>query len=57
MTYKSTDELKRELEESQDECARYRRQLQRAVDRLAELGVIDNIPHTKYLIVSGRVEL
>jgi len=53
----SNDELERQLEESQDEAYRYKKQLEKAVDKLADMGAIDNNPHTKYLFRTGQKEL
>ena len=53
----SKDELQRQLDEKTVECMMYRRQLEKAVDKLVEVGVIDNLPHTKYKYASGQREL
>ena len=51
------DELKRQLEEAQTECDRYRRVAWSAIDMLADLGVIESIPHTKYQYATGARSL
>lgn len=56
MKESTVDELERQLEESQGECTRYRRVLERAVDRLAEIGLIDSSPYARRLFVSGERE-
>ena len=53
----SADELKRQLEEKELECDRYRRVAWNAIDKLTDLGVIDNLPHTKYQYATGQREL
>lgn len=57
MKESTVDELERQLEESQGECIRYRRVLERAADRLAEIGLIDSNPYARRLFVSGEREL
>lgn len=51
------DQLIDLLEDSEEEASRYRRQLAKAVDKLIELGIIDNLPHTRKNYATGHIEL
>ncbi len=57
MENKTRDQLLDELEEAQEECGKYLRTLERLIHRLAEIGLIENNPHTRMLYVEGDREL
>jgi hypothetical protein len=50
-------ELRRQLDEEKIKSASLERQLAKALAKLTDMNVIDNIPHTRYLIASGKMEL
>ena len=56
-TLDNFERLKEDLEEEQRACSRMRRALEKAIDQLAEIGIITNTPHCKRLYVDGEREL
>jgi hypothetical protein len=56
-TESNFEQLQDDLQEEQENCRQMRRTLEKAADRLAEIGLIDNFPHAKHLFVSGEREL
>lgn len=57
MTVEALERKIEQLEEDLQEEAQYHTTLERIVDRLADLGLIDNNPHSKMLYVEGKREL
>lgn len=51
------DELKNDLKDAETERDAYEGRLVSIVDRVAEIGLIENNPHTKFLYVEGKREL
>lgn len=56
-TLDNFEQLQEDLLEEQERCRTQRRVLERAVDRLAVIGIISNTPHGKHLIISGQREI
>jgi hypothetical protein len=56
-TIENFEQLKDDLESEQQRCRDQRRVLERAIERLAEIGLITNTPHCKRLYIDGVREL
>lgn len=51
------EQLQDDLKEAQQERDDQRRVLERAIDRLAQIGIITNTPYCKRLYIDGKREL
>lgn len=51
------EQLQDDLKEAQQERDDQRRVLERAIDRLAQIGIITDTPYCKQLYIDGKREL
>jgi hypothetical protein len=56
-TLDNFEQLQEDLRAEQQRRAIQRRVLERAIDRLAEIGIITNTPYCKRLYIDGEREL
>lgn len=49
--------MREDLEEARQRCSEQRRVLEKAIDKLAAIGIITNTPHCKRLYMNGEREL
>lgn len=55
-TLSNFEQLQDDLREAREECNSQRKVLERAVDRLAQIGIITNTPYCKRLYMDGMRE-